>query len=111
MARTYIREGYTERYTNDTGSDIAREDLILIGSMVAVANEDIANGATGTVSTDGIHVVKKDATQAMGLGVKLYYNAANKQLTTTSSGNTLVATCRRAALAADTSVAAWLNRK
>jgi predicted RecA/RadA family phage recombinase len=106
MAKNYVQDGKTLNYT--AGADIASGDFVLIGALGAVAKTDIANGKTGAVHVCGVFSVPK-ASGAITQGAKLYWSAANSNLTTTASGNTFVGLAAEAAASGDASVKILLN--
>ncbi len=106
MAKNYVQDGKTLNYT--AGADIASGDFVLIGALGAIAKTDIANGKTGAVHVCGVFSVPK-ASGAVTQGAKLYWSAANSNLTTTASGNTFVGLAAEAAASGDASVKILLN--
>jgi len=61
MATNYVYEGKTLEYTNG-GSAIAAGDVVVVGQQVCVALDDIANGETGVLATEGVwNLPKVDA--------------------------------------------------
>lgn len=60
------------------------------GSLVGIAALTAAEGAASVIHTDGIYELPKVSAQAWTLGAKIYWDAANSQCTTTSSGNSLI---------------------
>ena len=89
MAQNYVQEGDVLNYTNASGSTITSGAAVLIGTWLGVALADIANGATGSVAIEGVFTVAKLGTDVVAAGALLYWDNANKRLTTTASGNTL----------------------
>lgn len=90
-------------WTNGTGGALVKGDVALIGGGCAILDVDIANGGSGTIHTGpGIayRTSVKTTGQAWAQGVKLYWDDTNKKWTTTSSGNTLGAYAKAAALSA-----------
>jgi predicted RecA/RadA family phage recombinase len=64
--------------------------LVVIGSLVGIAQKDAASGADVPLVTEGVHRYAKVSALAIAIGDKLYYDATNDQLNKTASGNTLV---------------------
>ena len=55
MSTKYVKPGHVISWDNDTGSDVAVNQVVLIpGQQVAVAEAAIANGYNGPVIVDGI---------------------------------------------------------
>lgn len=109
MAGNYIMSGEVLDYTNTTGAPIASGALVVVGARVAVALVDIAVGAAGTVRARGVFTVAKLSTDTPAQGALLYWDSANKRLTTTSAGNTLAGIAARAAGAGATTVEISIN--
>nr|WP_199082934.1 DUF2190 family protein [Pedobacter sp. ASV19] len=101
--KNFVQEGEIIDYTNGTGADIASGDLVLFGGLAGVAVTNIANGGVGSVQLTGVFKIAK-AAGAITQGAKLYYVSADKNLSTTASGNTLVGVAARAALTGDSTV-------
>jgi predicted RecA/RadA family phage recombinase len=72
----------------------------LVGSLFAVASADAANGAQVVGVTQGVFDLPK-ATGAVTAGAKLYWDNTNFNVTTSSSGNTLIGVATQAALSGD----------
>lgn len=106
MAKNFVQEGKILNYT--AGANIASGQFVLIGTIGGVAIGAIANGATGAVQIQGVFSVPK-ASGAVTQGAKLYWDAANSNLTTTSSGNTIVGVAAAAAQSGDATVQILLN--
>ena len=74
----------------------------LVGSLFGIAATDALSGAAVNIATRGAFEVKKKSDEAWSsVGAAIYWDNSNKRLTTTSSGNTLVA--KNLAVAADPS--------
>jgi len=54
MATNYQQAGEVITWTNGTGSTRAANALVVIGHMVGIALESIANGASGSVAVEGV---------------------------------------------------------
>ena len=59
---------------------------VIVGSLASMAMVTAAEGQPGTVSTRGVFTYAKKAGDAVTLGAKLYYDAANDVLTVTAAG-------------------------
>jgi len=77
-------------------------------SKVDNTKTDIADGKTGAVHVTGVFSVPK-ASGAINQGAKLYWSAANSNLTTTATGNTIVGVAASAAASGDSNVNILLN--
>lgn len=76
----------------------------LVGSLFGVAVGDVANGAEGEFVTRGVFDLTAAAATTASVGAKAYWDATNKEVTATASGNTLIG-CFMAAKVADTTTA------
>lgn len=76
---------------------------ITIGDLFGVAASSAADGEAFELAVEGVFTLPKDG-GAIAQGVKVYWIAANKQVTTTASGNKLIGHAAIAALAGDTSI-------
>lgn len=74
---------------------------MLVGSLFAVASNDVASGATVEGATTGVFDLTKTASQAWTLGVALYWDDTNKAVTTTSTSNTKIGVAILTAASAD----------
>lgn len=95
--------------------------LYLVGAMVGVissltrngqtvfSNQASAQGDIAVVALEGVYTLPK-ATGAIGIGAKVYYDATNKNLTTTASGNTFTGYAYAAALSGDATLPVLLAR-
>ena len=66
MSRTLVQPG--DKITVTAGSAISAGDVVEIGNMVGIADVDIANGETGTVTIAGVHTVAKTTGTAWSQG-------------------------------------------
>lgn len=64
--------------------------LVVIGSLIGVAQKAAANGEDVGLLTEGVISYAKTSALAIAVGDKLYYDAANDVVNKTASGNTLV---------------------
>lgn len=68
----------------------ASGEAAMIGSIFGVASNDVAVGVDCAFVTEGVFDLAKAPSQAWTVGLKVYWDATNKYLTSTASGNTLV---------------------
>lgn len=78
-------------WTNDTGADVAKGDVVILGPLVCIADEDIANGERGSLNCgDGDIVV---TAQIAGgsvfatIGQEVWYDPATGLVQDTSANN------------------------
>lgn len=108
MTTRYVQAGKVLDFTN-SGTAIASGDGVLVGTRLGVALTAIAAGATGAVQICGVFTMPKLGTDNIGQGALVYWDATNKRLTTTASGNALAGVAAAAAGAGTTSVNVLLN--
>lgn len=65
-------------------------ELVVVGSLIGVAQKAAANGEDVALLTEGVISYAKVSALAIAIGDKLYYDAANDVVNKTASGNTLV---------------------
>lgn len=78
MTTRYIKPGEALDYTNNTGNPIAVNDVVVVGSFVAVAAVNIPVGAIGSILGDGVFTLPKKAGTAMPAGTKVTWSVADK---------------------------------
>lgn len=61
---------------------------VLVGALFGVASGDAAIGQNVTIQTVGVFELPKLATDAIGVGDAVYWDAAPGEVTLTSAGNT-----------------------
>lgn len=97
--KNHISEGKTLTIT--AGATIASGDLVLAGVQPGIAVNNAASGDPLVLHTEGVFTLAK-ASGAINPGAKVYWVAADKNVTTTASGNTLIGLCwASAAVASD----------
>ena len=101
--KNFVQNGKVLTYPNATGAAIKSGDLVIVGSFAGVAVTDIPDGESGSLKLEGVYSIAK-ANGAVTQGQKLYYVTADKNLSTTASGNTYVGKAFRAAGAGDLTV-------
>lgn len=103
----YVQEGKTLDYKNSGSSAIAYGDVVLMGSLLGVAESDIPAGGLGAVSVSGVYELPSDTGTAYAQGDVLYWDATNSKVTKTSTNNTA---CGHAAAAKASAAASALVR-
>jgi predicted RecA/RadA family phage recombinase len=106
--KNFVKKGEVIDFLNNTGAAIASGDFVIIGSLAGFAQTNIAIGEVGAVLLKGVFTAAK-AAGAITVGAKLYWVTADKNLSTTASGNTLVGVAHAAALTGDATVALQLT--
>ena len=89
--RNFIRPGNTMPATAPVGGITSGAGL-LVGSIFGVAATAAAEGAAVELALTGVFDLPKVSAQAWTQGVKVYWDSAAKNCTTTASGNTLIGT-------------------
>lgn len=74
MATNYEQPGKVIRYT--AGADVVSGQVVVVGKILGVALEDIANGATGNVAIDGVFRVPKVSAAVIAAGENLTWDAS-----------------------------------
>ncbi len=76
MATNYQQSGAVFDWANATGSAVSSGDVVKIGNILGVALVDIADGATGSVQTEGVFVVPKVSAAVIAQGESLVWDAS-----------------------------------
>lgn len=80
----------------------------LVGAIFGVAKTNIAQGQRGPFSLTGKFTLPKDGT-VIGEGARVYWNNADRVVTATPDGNTLIGAATVAAAAGAATVSVRLN--
>lgn len=86
----------------------ASGDGILVGTIVGVTKSSGVSGDEVAVALEGVYELPK-ATGAIAVGAKVYWDDTNKNITTTSAGNTLAGNAYKAEISGATTVQVRLN--
>lgn len=107
---TFVQEGNAIDYTPSSAVDAG--DVVVLGSVVAIAKNDIAASALGALAIEGVFDVAKDtgSSTAIAVGAKLYWDATNEVATTTASTHKVLGYSVKAATDDDTTVRVKLSR-
>jgi predicted RecA/RadA family phage recombinase len=84
--QNYICEGETIEVT--AGGAIASGDPVLSGSIFGIATNSAASGDVVAVRRKGVYTLAKATGTAWSIGDKLFWDAAEAELTKTALGNT-----------------------
>ena len=86
----YIQGGETIDYT--PAAAVTAGQVVVLNDTVGVANKPIAAGALGALQVIGVFEFPKATTAGSGInqGTKVYWDATNNVITTTSVGNSYV---------------------
>ena len=89
MAGNLIQNGNTITFTTVGG--VTSGDVVVLGSLVGVANDTIAAGGLATAIVNGVFRVDKANADAFTQGAKAYWDGS--EMTTTAGGNTFAGLC------------------
>lgn len=101
MTAKYWQKGEVLDYT--ATAKVANGEVVSLGTRIGVAGDDIPTGETGHLHVVGVFEMEK-ATGAITMGAAVYYDAAEKKITTTDSGNVPAGYAAAAADAGDNTV-------
>lgn len=85
MATNYVKKGESINYTVPSGG-VTSNDIVLLTDIVGVAASTGVENDVVPVYVSGVFEVAKNNSQAVTIGQKLYYDADNEELTTSSEG-------------------------
>lgn len=83
MAKNYVSEGDVLDFTTG-GAAVVSGAVVAMGKRIGIALGDIPANTTGSVGVTGVWTVAKLATDVVGQGDALYWDAANSRLTVTA---------------------------
>jgi predicted RecA/RadA family phage recombinase len=90
MATNYVQEGEVLTLTAPYNRTSGQAALIGTG-LFGVALTTVSSGAQAAFAMEGVFTLTKKSDQEWAtIGLPIYWDNSNKELTTTSSGNTLV---------------------
>lgn len=105
--KNYVQRGDTLDVT--AAAAVASGDVVIVGSIIGIANVDAAIGETFALDVVGVFTLPKTSALAISVGDVLYYDAANKVVNKTASGNTKIGVAVTAAANPSPSVNVRLN--
>jgi predicted RecA/RadA family phage recombinase len=105
--KNYIQPGNTLTLT--APAEITSGGVVIVGSIIGVANDDAENGASVDVDTVGVFRLPKVSALAIAAGDVLYFDAATKLVNKTAGGNTKIGVATETAANPSASVAVRLN--
>lgn len=109
---TKVNDGKILAFLNSTGSSIAANIVVIIGTLIAVTRVIIEDTKSGSVAITGRHRLPKIAAVAFTQGEKLFWDNVSdpKQLTKVSAGNIYAGICAEDAGSSDTEADVLLNK-
>ncbi|HBQ31801.1 MAG TPA: hypothetical protein DD739_03645 [Ochrobactrum anthropi] len=93
--KNYIQPG--DSITVPAPADVKSGDLVVVGDLFGVAQFSAASGDPVEIATKGVFELPKVSAQAWSVGAKVYYVAADKNISTTATGNTFIGHATEAA--------------
>lgn len=91
MAKNFVQEGKTIPLVNSGTVDITSGQVVVVGSMIAVAITDITPEFTGDGFAEGVFLLPKLTADIINAGVKVYFNAGLIQLPDEDASNAVYA--------------------
>ena len=82
-----IQEGNIMAWANGTGAAVSSGDVVYVGGRPYIACTDIANGATGSLDSQGVFELAKTAGAAWLQGQDVYWDESAESATTVAAGN------------------------
>lgn len=104
--KNYIQMGHT--VTLVAPADVSSGGGVLVGKLFGVANTDALSGADVEVTLCGVFELPK-ASGAITAGALVYWDNTAKNVTTTSTSNTLIGAAVVAAASGDATARVRLN--
>jgi predicted RecA/RadA family phage recombinase len=81
MTAYFYREGRSIDYT-PSGADVSAGDVVIVGDIIGVAEDDIADGDTGTLRIEGIFKMPAPAGTAFAAGDAVTWDGTDIAATT-----------------------------
>lgn len=98
MKARFVQDGKYLDYTPEAAVEAG--DVVIVGSIVGVANRPIPAGETGAIATEGVFEFEKDES-AVTAGATVYYDATAGKATATATSNTALGAAVAAAATTD----------
>ncbi len=108
--RNYVQPGNSLAIAVPYAGGILSGQGVLVGALFGVAAVDGAQNAIIEAATQGVFDITKEPALAITAGARVFWDNTNRRLTTTATGNFQVGLATVAALAADATVRAVLQR-
>lgn len=93
--KNYIQPG--DSVTVPAPYDVNSGDLVVVGDLFGAAQFSAKAGEGVEIATKGVFELPKVSAQAWTVGAKVYYVAADKNISTTATGNTFIGHATEAA--------------
>lgn len=85
MAKKYVQEGDVLNYTAATAKSSG--DVVAFGKRIGICLTDIAAGAVGAISVEGVWQLTKQTPDSIGMGDEVYWDSGAGKITNVISGN------------------------
>jgi predicted RecA/RadA family phage recombinase len=108
--RNYIQPGDSLAVAVPYAGGVLAGQGLLVGALFGVAAVDGAQNAVIEAATQGVFDIAKEPALAITAGARVFWDNANRRVTTTATGNFCIGLATQAALAADATVRVWLSR-
>jgi predicted RecA/RadA family phage recombinase len=105
--KNYVQSG--ESLTLTAGGTLTSGQGLLVGTVFGVVAEAAVSGQLYTLVLEGVFDLPKAASVTPAVGAKVYWDNTNGNVTTTSSGNSLIGVAVVAAGASDATVRVRLD--
>jgi predicted RecA/RadA family phage recombinase len=100
--QNFIESGENIEFT--AAANVTSGHPVAVGAINGVSKGTVLSGGVGVLMTSGVFSFPKQATVAITVGAKVYWDNTNKYINITASGNQYIGCATKAALAADTTV-------
>jgi predicted RecA/RadA family phage recombinase len=108
--RNFIQPGDSLAVVVPYAGGVTAGQGVLVGALFGIAATDGAQNAIIEAQTQGVFDISKEPAMAITAGARVFWDNANRRITTTATGNFQVGIATAAALAADATARVWLNR-
>lgn len=94
--KNFVQPGHSIDVPAPAGGAVSGMPVI-IGSLIGISSVTAAVGVMIAIQRTGVYTLPKTSALAISIGDKLYWDATNKVVNKTASGNTLIGTAVSAA--------------
>ncbi|HBU63648.1 MAG: hypothetical protein CMH91_07530 [Oceanicaulis sp.] len=95
MAKNFIQDG--RLLTVTAPAAVSSGDMVKVGSVFGVAQNDAANGADVVIDTEGVHTLPVASAVVVAIGDALYWDVADGEFNKTAASNWYLGTAVTAA--------------
>lgn len=83
--KNFVEKGNRMAYVNTTGVAILAGAIVLAGSIIGIAETDIAIAGTGTICVEGVYSLDKTSGLVITQGDRLFYSTSTGLITKTAT--------------------------